>query len=176
MKYILFALTITFNLFAMSQTSVHHLQIQKLHSTDTISLSDFEGKKILIVNVASKCGYTSQYTELQKLHEMYSDSLVIIGIPCNQFLYQESGTEEEIVAFCQKNYGVSFLMSSKVNVKGKNQHPLYSWLTQESENGVGDFKVGWNFNKFLIDENGNLIAHFDSSIEPLSDEIQKLVK
>jgi glutathione peroxidase len=131
-----------------------------------IDLTSFKGKKILIVNTASKCGFTPQYKELEQLHQKYADQLVIIGAPCNQFGNQEPGSTEEIGAFCQKNYGVSFMMTDKLDVKGKNQHPLYAWLTKKDLNGVDDFEVNWNFNKFLLDENGKLTHYFGSSTSP----------
>lgn len=139
-------------------------------------MADFEGKYVLCVNVASKCGYTKQYKPLQELHEKYQDRLVIVGFPCNQFLNQEPGSEEEIAEFCEKNYGVSFLMTEKIDVKGKEQHPIYSWLTSKSLNGVADAKVSWNFNKFLISPNGKWLAHFESKVDPLSDEIIQLLQ
>lgn len=141
-----------------------------------MSMADFEGKYVLCVNVASKCGYTKQYKPLQELHEKYQDRLVIVGFPCNQFLNQEPGSEEEIAEFCEKNYGVSFLMTEKINVKGKEQHPIYSWLTSKSLNGVADAKVSWNFNKFLISPKGEWLAHFESKVDPLSDEIIQLLQ
>jgi glutathione peroxidase len=141
-----------------------------------MSMGDFEGKYVLCVNVASKCGYTKQYQPLQELYEKYQDQLVIIGFPCNQFLNQEPGSEEEIAEFCEKNYGVSFLMTEKINVKGKDKHPVYSWLTTKSLNGVDDAKVSWNFNKFLISPNGEWLAHFESKVDPLSDEIINLLQ
>lgn len=141
-----------------------------------ISMSDFAGKYILCVNVASKCGYTKQYKPLQELHEKYQDQLVIIGFPCNQFLNQEPGSEEEIAEFCEKNYGVSFLMTEKINVKGKDQHPIYSWLTNKSLNGVADAKVSWNFNKFLISPKGEWLGHFESKVDPLSTDIINLIQ
>lgn len=136
-----------------------------------VSMSQFRGKKILIVNVASKCGYTPQYEDLQKLHEQYGDKVTLIGFPCNQFMHQEPGTEEDIKAFCQKNYGVEFLMASKIDVKGKEQHPIYTWLTTKALNGVEDSKVAWNFQKYLIDENGHYVEEFDPGVNPLSEEI-----
>lgn len=175
MRISVISLFLTISSFAMSQKTIYDYSFEKLSSSDTIHLQEFKGKKILFVNVASKCGYTSQYEGLQKLHDQYKDSLVIIGFPCNQFLGQESGTEEEIVQFCQKNYGVTFLMSKKIEVKGKNQHPIYTWLTQKSQNGLDDFKVSWNFNKFLIDEEGHLIEHFDSKVKPLSAELKSKI-
>ena len=152
-------------------SSIYDFQIQALDSDEVIELSQFKGKKILIVNVASRCGYTPQYDGLQKLYEKYQDQLVIIGFPCNQFLFQESGSESKIANFCRTNYGVSFPMTTKVKVKGSAKHPIYQWLTTKELNGVNDFKVSWNFNKFLIDENGTLVAHFGSSVKPSSREI-----
>jgi glutathione peroxidase len=131
-----------------------------------IDIASFKGKKMLVVNTASKCGFTPQYKELEQLHQKHGDKLVIIGAPCNQFGNQEPGSAEEIGVFCQKNYGVSFLMTDKLDVKGKNQHSLYSWLTKKELNGVDDFEVSWNFNKFLLDENGKLTHYFGSSTSP----------
>ena len=116
-------------------------------------MEQYKGKQILIVNTASECGYTPQYQDLQKLHETYPN-LVMIGFPCNQFMGQEPGSNAEIKSFCQKNYGVTFLMAEKIDVKGKNQHPLYQWLTQKEKNGVENSTVSWNFNKFLIGADG----------------------
>jgi glutathione peroxidase len=123
------------------------------------------------VNVASKCGYTPQYADLEKLSQTYKDKLVVIGFPCNQFMGQEPGGEDQIAEFCQKNYGVTFPMTTKVDVKGKSQHEIYQWLTQKSLNGKDDYKVSWNFNKFLLDEEGYLIEHFPSGVNPLDEAI-----
>jgi len=136
-----------------------------------INLNTFNGKKIIFVNVASKCGFTSQYEGLQKLYEQNRENLVIIGLPCNQFMHQEPGTNEEIQAFCTKNYGVTFPITEKVNVKGDKIHPLYSWLTRKELNGVEDSKVKWNFQKYLIDEEGKLVQVFGSKVKPLSQDI-----
>ncbi len=136
-----------------------------------INMADFKGKKILIVNTASKCGYTPQYKELETLYKEYGDKLVVIGIPANNFGSQEPGTNEEIGAFCEKNYGVTFPMAAKVSVKGDDMAPIYQWLTQKAKNGVLDAEIGWNFNKFLLDENGKMIAYFPSKVTPLSEEI-----
>ncbi|MFM2195603.1 MAG: hypothetical protein RL092_1203 [Bacteroidota bacterium] len=141
------------------------------------SMSDFKGKYVLCVNVASKCGYTPQYKQLQALYEKYQDRLVIVGFPCNQFLGQEPGTNEEIVTFCEKNYGVSFPLADKLDVKGKNQHPVYQWLTNKTLNGVSDGNVKWNFHKFLISPSGEWLGEYASGVDPLGDEItSKLVK
>ena len=136
-----------------------------------IDFASFKGKKILIVNTASQCGYTPQYKELEQLHQKYKDKLVIIGFPANNFGQQEPGNNQEIKSFCTKNYGVSFLMAAKISVVGEDMAPIYQWLTQKEKNGVMDAIVTWNFNKFLLNEQGELLKKFDSSVNPLSEEI-----
>lgn len=158
---------------ALDVKSIYDFKIEALNSDEMIDFSSFRGKKLLIVNVASKCGFTHQYDDLEKLYRKYQDKLVIVGLPCNQFLMQEPGSEETIAEFCRVNYGVTFPMTTKINVKGKNQHPIYQWLTSKEYNGKDDYKVSWNFNKFLIDENGNLLEHFPSKVEPFDEEIIK---
>lgn len=153
-----------------SQNSIYDIQINALDGSK-IDLSAYKGKKILFVNTASKCGFTRQYEDLEKLHKTHGDKVVIIGVPCNQFGGQEPGSEEEIATFCKKNYGVTFQMTEKVDVKGSKQHPLYTWLTSKSKNGVQDAKVSWNFNKFLVDEEGNFVKHYQSGVKPLSDKL-----
>jgi glutathione peroxidase len=145
----------------------------KVESLDkgTINFADFKGKKILIVNTASECGYTPQYKELQALYEKFKGKLVIVGFPANNFGGQEPGTAVEIKAFCEKNYGVTFPMAAKISVKGDDMAPIYKWLTSKAANGVLDAEIGWNFNKFLIDENGVMIEHFPSKVKPMSEEI-----
>jgi glutathione peroxidase len=139
-----------------------------------IDFSDFKGKKILIVNTASECGYTRQYKQLQELHEELGEKVVVVGFPANNFGGQEPGSNEEIAAFCEKNYGVSFPMAAKVSVKGSDKHPLFVWLTEtENSDFTGDIK--WNFEKFLLDENGKLIRRFRSGVSPLDEEILKAV-
>ena len=140
-----------------------------------ISLGEFKGKKILFVNVASECGFTGQYTELQELHSKYGEQVVLIGFPCDQFGGQEPGSESDIKSFCQKNYGVTFLMASKIDVKGDKQHDIYSWLTSKELNGSGNSSVSWNFEKYLIDEKGELIGHFKSAVKPMSNKITSLL-
>jgi glutathione peroxidase len=141
---------------------------------NTIDLSQYRGKKLLIVNTASKCGFTPQYADLEKLYEKYKDKLVIVGFPANNFGQQEPGTNSEIKEFCTKNYGVTFPMADKVDVIGDNIHPLFKYLTQEAEKlGVADPVIKWNFTKFLLDENGKLIAVFPSKVTPMSDELTK---
>jgi glutathione peroxidase len=155
----------------------------------TINFSDFKGKKILIVNTASMCGNTPQYTDLEKLYEKYKDKLVVVGFPANNFGAQEPGTNEEIHTFCTKNYGVTFPMAEKVSVKGDDIDPLFKWLVQQSSELAKNAPtatskdlawrdylrnpITWNFTKFLIDENGNLVAVFHNKVNPMSDEITK---
>lgn len=169
-------LSLLFMMTMPSTSTFHSFTIQGLNKGQSIQMKDYAGKKILVVNVASKCGYTSQYTDLQKLSELYKDELVVIGFPCNQFMGQEPGTEQEIAGFCQANYGVTFPITQKVEVKGKDQHPIFKWLTTKDQNGLDDFKVSWNFNKFLINEKGELLRHFDSGVKPLSTEITDYLK
>jgi len=138
---------------------------------EIIPLNKFRGKFVLIVNTASKCGYTRQYKELQKLHEEYNDKLIVIGFPCNDFGSQEKGTNQEILNFCEQNYGVDFLLSKKIKIKGDECHPIFNWLTKQSQNGVLNHKVSWNFNKFLIDPNGDLLGAYSSSTKPFDAQI-----
>jgi glutathione peroxidase len=145
-------------------------------SGGTIDFSAFKGKKILIVNTASKCGFTPQYEQLEKLYEQYKSKLVIVGFPANNFNRQEPGSNDEIKAFCTKNYGVTFPMAAKVSVKGDDIAPIYTWLTSKTENGVMDAEIKWNFTKFLLDEHGTLVAKFNSEVTPLSDDIVKYIK
>jgi len=152
--------------------SIYSISIKSIRG-EAINLKEFKGKKILIVNTASECGFTKQYADLQKLHEQYKDKLVIIGVPCNQFGGQEPGNASEIQSFCQVNYGVTFLLTEKVDVKGEKQHPLYQWLTQKELNGVKSSSVKWNFQKYLIDEEGNLIDFYYSLTNPMSSKITK---
>ncbi len=161
---------------AQDSPSIYNVQFS-LDSLEggMIDFSNFKNKKLLIVNVASKCGYTSQYADLQKLSKRYKDNLVVIGVPCNQFGRQEPGSSSEIAAFCKKNYGVDFLITEKINVKGDNQHKLYSWLTKEEQNGKKSSSVKWNFQKYLISEKGTFIEKFNSSTKPLSSDITDLL-
>ncbi len=153
----------------------YDIQINSL-SGEPIDLHQFEGKKLLIVNVASKCGFTPQYRDLQSLQDDYKDQLAILGVPCNQFGSQEPGSSEEIQQFCEKNYGVNFLITEKIEVKGENQHPLYAWLTKEYINGKQDSKVKWNFQKYLIDENGEFLNYYYSITSPTSSRITKYLE
>lgn len=140
----------------------------------TIDLSAYKGKKLLIVNTASKCGFTPQYAELEKLYDKYKDKLVIVGFPANDFGGQEPGTNTEIQEFCKKNYGVTFPMAAKVDVVGENISPLFKYLTDKAKDlGVEAPVIKWNFTKFLLNENGKLIAVFPSRVTPMSEEITR---
>jgi len=142
--------------------TIHQFTVQGIDGKD-INFADFAGKKILIVNVASECGYTPQYQQMQELYEQYQDKLVVIGFPANNFGGQEPGTETQIHTFCTKNYGVTFPMTAKIDI---NTHPMYKWLTQKSQNGVMESQVQWNFHKYLLDEAGVLVSVFPSSVAP----------
>jgi glutathione peroxidase len=158
---------------ATGATSVYDFKVPGLDG-NTIDLAKYKGKKILIVNTASKCGYTPQYADLEKLYLKYQDKLVIIGFPANNFHQQEPGSNAEISEFCTKNYGVTFPMAEKVSVVGDSIAPLFKYLTDEAHNlGVADPVIGWNFTKFLVDENGKLIAVFPSKVKPMDDQITK---
>ena len=140
-------------------------------------LSQFRGKKVLVVNVASKCGFTPQYEGLQTLYETYGpDKFVIIGFPSNNFLFQEPGSDDSIKEFCTSKYNVSFPMMSKISVKGRKKHELYKWLTKASQNGISDAKVTWNFQKFLIDEEGKWLTFFSPKVKPMSEEVVSWLK
>lgn len=153
-------------------TSIYDIKIDSLQGKP-INLKDFKKKHILFVNVASKCGFTPQYKDLEKLHQEYKDKLTIIGVPCNQFGNQEPGSADEITEFCQVNYGVSFLISEKIDVKGDDQHPLYTWLTSKELNEKKSSKVRWNFQKYLVSPEGKLIDYYFSITKPTSSKITK---
>jgi glutathione peroxidase len=177
MKTILLALTGFILLTAATNKPSNSVYKFSVHKIDggKLKLKKFKGKKILIVNTASKCGYTPQYADLQKLYEKYSDRLVVIGFPANNFGQQEPGENPEIKTFCTANYGVTFPLTEKVSVKGEDIHPLFRWLTQKSENGVMDAEIKWNFTKFLLDEKGQLLKMFPSKTNPMSEEITSML-
>lgn len=137
---------------------------------ESIDMSKYKGKKVIILNVASKCGYTPQYADWQKFYESNKDQVEVLGFPCNQFLGQEPGSSDEIATFCQKNYGVTFQMFDKVDVKGDQQHAIYQWLTDPSKNGWNSEVPSWNFCKYLINEEGKLTHFFGSKIKPDNQE------
>jgi glutathione peroxidase len=153
-------------------TDIYKIKINSLQNK-AIDLSEYNNKYILFVNVASKCGFTSQYKELEELYKMHEDSLMIIGSPCNQFGNQEPGTAEDIEAFCKVNFGVTFLMTEKIDVKGSKQHPLYSWLTDKTLNNSKSSSVKWNFQKYLVSPEGQLVDYYFSITKPSSSKITK---
>jgi len=155
----------------MEPKSFHDFTVDDIHG-NPFALSSLKGKKVLVVNTASRCGFTPQYEGLEKIYKKYgSEKFVVIGFPSNDFLRQEPGSNEEIAAFCSTTYQVSFPMMSKISVKGRKKHPLYQWLTSARENGYQNSKVNWNFKKYLIDENGRLVGHFAPRKDPESEEI-----
>lgn len=168
-----------FNFFSNAQTvapkeSLYDIKIEGIDGK-LLDLNQYKGKKILFVNVASKCGFTNQYEGLQELYSKNKEKLMVIGLPCNQFGGQEPGTKNEIQSFCKLNYGVNFPMTEKVDVKGANQHPLYKWLTQKEKNSKMNSAVKWNFQKYLVDEEGRLIDVFYSITKPMSSKITILL-
>ena len=169
-----------FSLFGFSKNkaqakSIHTFKVEALDGS-TIDFSKYKGKKILVVNTASECGFTPQYADLEKLYEQYKEKLVVVGFPANNFGGQEPGANHEIATFCQRNYGVQFPMAAKVSVKGDDIAPIYKFLTDKKENGVKNTKILWNFTKILLDEKGNVIDSFISSTNPTSDSITKYLK
>jgi glutathione peroxidase len=167
------SLTVLTMAFTSSTKNLHSFKAKTLEGKE-FDFASLKGKKVLIVNTASECGYTPQYKELQSLYVKYSSkNFVIIGFPCNDFGGQEPGTGAEIKSFCQKNYGVTFQMMEKVSIASS---PVYKWLTTKTENGVLDAVVKWNFNKFLIDEKGNLVKYLPSSVKPMDTEITNWIE
>jgi len=161
---------------AFSQKSFYDFKVKDIDGKE-FDLSSLKGKKVLVVNTASKCGFTPQYKQLEELFKKYGgDKFTIIGFPANNFLWQEPGTNQEIAEFCQKNYGVTFQMMSKISVKGDDMNPLYQWLTSKNQNGVMDSEVKWNFQKYLIDENGKLVDVYYSKVLPDDEKIVSWIK
>ncbi len=150
--------------------SIYDFKVESIDGK-TINFADYKGKKILIVNTASKCGYTPQYADLEKVYARYKDRMVIVGFPANDFGAQEPGSNSDIKSFCQKNYGVTFPMAAKITVKGDNKAPIYQWLTEKKYNGFKDSDVKWNFQKYLINEKGELIGVYESNVKPDNAEI-----
>jgi len=161
---------------ALDNKNFHDFTVETIDG-ESFDLASLKGKKVLVVNTASKCGYTPQYADLQKLYEQYGNKeFTVIGFPANNFANQEPGTDEEIQTFCQKNYGVTFPMMSKISVKGADQHPLYQWLTNKQYNDRMDSKVKWNFQKYLINEEGELVNVFYSKTKPMDEKILSWIK
>lgn len=161
---------------AFSQKSFHDFKVTDIDGNE-FDLSTLKGKKVLVVNTASKCGYTPQYEQLESIYKNYGDEkFTVIAFPANNFANQEPGTDQEVEEFCKKNYGVSFPIMSKISVKGNDQHPIYRWLTSKSENGVMDSDVKWNFQKYLIDENGKLVDMVETKVKPDDEKIVSWIK
>lgn len=159
-----------------NRTSIHQFKAKDIDG-NVVDFSKFKGKKLLIVNTASECGFTPQYKDLEALYQKYKDkNFLIIAFPCNDFGGQEPGDAKQIKSFCQKNYGVSFLVMEKIKIKGDSVHPIYQWLTNKEKNGVKSSKVMWNFQKYLIDENGYLVDYYNSTINPLSEKITNWIE
>ncbi|WP_373496880.1 glutathione peroxidase [Aquiflexum sp.] len=159
----------------LMEKSIYDFKMKDING-ELVDFSKFKGQKLLLVNVASKCGYTPQYADLQKLHEAHGDKVTIIGFPANNFGGQEPGTNEEIKQFCSENYGVTFKMMDKVSVKGADKDPLFRWLSDKDMNGWNDKEPSWNFCKYFINENGELVKFFPSSVKPMDEEIIKLIQ
>jgi len=176
MKTLLALLTLII-MTSFSPTATKNIYDFKIKSLDgsTVDFSKFKGKKILIVNTASMCGFTPQYEGLEKLYESHKDKLVIVGFPSDNFGGQEYKDDSDISSFCKKNFGVTFPLTTRVDVKGPNATPVFKYLCSKSENGVLDAEISWNFNKFIIDENGKLLQHFDSKVTPDSPELLKYI-
>ena len=174
MKALLLSTLMILSVSLMAQKqSFYDFKVKTLEG-ETFDFASLKGKKVMIVNTASKCGYTPQYKDLEELYEQYGgENFVIIGFPANNFANQEPGTASEIREFCTKNYGVSFPMMDKISVKGDDMHPLYKWLTSRSLNGVMDSEVKWNFQKYLVDEKGNLVDVLLSKEKPASENVTK---
>ncbi|WP_207435091.1 glutathione peroxidase [Sabulibacter ruber] len=151
-------------------SSIYDIPLKTIDGKDT-SLQKFKGKKLLIVNVASECGYTPQYADLEKLHKLHGDKVVVLGFPANDFGNQEKGSNEEIAQFCQKNFGVTFPLFQKASVIGAEQQPLYKWLTSKENNGTNTQAPTWNFCKYLISEDGKLLKFYPSKVSPLGEEL-----
>lgn len=165
----------TISSFAQSKINLYNFKVTDINGK-VFDFASLKGKKVLIVNTASKCGLTPQYKQLEEVYKKYGgDKFVIIGFPANNFMAQEPGTDSEIKTFCEKNYGVTFQMMSKISVKGDDMHPLYKWLTQKAMNGVMDTEVEWNFQKYMIDENGNLVGMVSPRDKPDCDRIIKWI-
>jgi glutathione peroxidase len=158
-----------------AQKSIYDIAINDIGG-NSIDLNEFKGKHILFVNVASECGFTPQYEGLEELHQQFKEGLVVIGLPCNQFGGQEPGVEKEIQQFCVKNFGVSFLMTEKIEVKGENKHPIYNWLTEKKINGKSSSSVKWNFQKYIVDGEGDFVNYFYSTTKPMSPKITSILK
>lgn len=159
----------------MAKGSFYDFKLKSLDGKETIDFTKYKGKKVVVVNTASECGYTPQYADWQVFHKEYGDKIVVLGVPANNFGGQEPGSNKDIATFCQKNYGVSFQMLEKVSVVGSDQHPLYKWLSKKDLNGWNDKEPTWNFCKYVINEKGEVSHFFASGVKPNSAEFKKAV-
>jgi len=174
--FYLFAFMLITVMGASQNNTLHDFKVTDIIGSE-FDLATLEGKKVMVVNTASECGLTPQYEGLEALYKKYKDqNFVIVGFPANNFMNQEPGSDKEIAAFCEKNYGVTFPMMSKISVKGDDQHELYAWLTQKALNGVKDSKVKWNFQKYLINPDGTLAKVFSPRTKPQSEEIVEWIE
>ena len=163
--------TSTESIVKMKKQSIHQFKVEDI-TGEEFDFAKLKGKKIMVVNTASKCGLTPQYKDLQGLYEKYKDKgLMIVGFPANNFMFQEPGDNEKIKTFCDSKFGITFPMMSKISVKGKDMHPVYQFLTKAEENGVMDSKVGWNFQKYLIDEDGFVVKFVSPKVKPMDEQI-----
>lgn len=174
--FLIIALSLLASAIFAQEKTFHNFVVKDINGND-FDLASLKGKKVLVVNTASKCGLTPQYKILQAIYETYGgDKFTIVGFPANNFMKQEPGTDEEIAEFCEKNYGVTFPMMSKISVKGNDMHPVYQWLTKKSQNGVKDSDVSWNFQKYLIDENGGFVDFISPKEKPDNEKIINWIK
>tara|TARA_B100001142_G_scaffold45541_1_gene41803 strand:- start:6963 stop:7490 length:528 start_codon:yes stop_codon:yes gene_type:complete len=175
MKNKILFLMIVLSSIVNAQSSIYNISLNDINGAP-IDLNNFRGKYIMFVNVASECGFTKQYKDLEVLYQKFKNKLVIIGLPCNQFGGQEPSEEKEIQQFCKKNFGVSFVLTEKIKVKGEEQHELYRWLTNKEFNKQSNSKVRWNFQKYIVNKEGVLLNYFYSMTEPLSTKITSIIK
>lgn len=163
------------NATAPTGTSFYSFKMPELESGKTVDFSQYKGKKLVLLNVASKCGYTPQYADWEAFYKQHSDKVVVLGFPANNFMGQEPGSNEDIATFCSKNYGVTFPMFQKISVKGDDMHPLYQWLSKKDQNGWNDQAPTWNFCKYVVNEKGELVSFFPSGVKPDDPEFKKAV-
>jgi len=175
MRNLILLLMILLSSSTVAQESIYDIKLNDINN-DPVDLGQFKGKYLLIVNVASKCGFTPQYEELEEMQRNYKEDLVVIGLPCNQFGGQEPGSSREIQEFCSSNYGISFLLTEKIKVKGEGQHKLYCWLTDKTLNRRSNSSVRWNFQKYLVSPKGELIDYFYSMTNPMSPKITSILE
>ena len=175
MKNLILLIMILLSSSTVAQESIYDIKLNDINN-DPVDLGQFKGKYLLIVNVASKCGFTPQYEELEEMQRNYKEDLVVIGLPCNQFGGQEPGSSREIQEFCSSNYGISFLLTEKIKVKGEGQHKLYCWLTDKTLNGRSNSSVRWNFQKYLVSPKGELLDYFYSMTNPMSPKITSILE